>query len=85
MRKQLSSAFESKRLVVVNVPGHCMTGVAYDHGSDQLKIWNPQGYTGKYKELGVQMEHGFFSVPISEVKEKVSSLTIETSENSASD
>jgi hypothetical protein len=83
LRKRLTNAFEKKQLVVVNVPGHCMTGVAYDHSTDHLKIWNPQGYTGKYKMLDAQMQHGFFSVPISEVKAKVSSITFETEEKSA--
>lgn len=57
-----------------------VTGVEYDHGTDQLKIWNPQGYTGKYKMLDAEMQHGFFSVPISDVKAKVSSITFETEE-----
>lgn len=85
LRKQLSEAFENKRLVIVDVPGHFLTGVAYDHNSDQLKIWNPWGTTGTYKMLGAEMQHGYFSVPISEVKEKVRSITFETTENSDSD
>ena len=77
LRRRLSDAFEKKRLVVVSVPGHAMAGVAYDRNSDQLEIWNPWGSSKTYKALGAEMQHGFFTVPISEVLEKCQQITIE--------
>jgi hypothetical protein len=84
LRQWLSDAFERKRVVIVSVPGHAMAGVAYDRKSDQLEIWNPWGSSKTYKPLGAEMQNGFFAVPISEVREKCRSITIELSENADS-
>jgi hypothetical protein len=77
LRPRLTNAFAKNRLVFVGVPGHVMAGYGYDPQSDQLQIWNPWGSNGNYKEFGVKMTNGVFSVPMSDVFDKCTGIAFE--------
>jgi hypothetical protein len=53
----------------------------YDRKSDQLKIWNPWGSDGAYKELDVTMKDGFFTMPVSVFVEKCNNVMFEIAAN----
>ena len=64
-------------MVVVGVPHHAMTAIAYVSKSDRIEIWNPWGSTSQFKTLDVKMQHGFFAIPISEFVEKCNNIMFE--------
>jgi len=77
LRNQLTAAINERRVVVVGVPHHAMTAIAYDSKSDRIEIWNPWGSTSQFKTLDVKMQHGFFAIPISEFVEKCNNIMFE--------
>jgi hypothetical protein len=77
VRGKLSRAFAEHRLVMVGVPGHVMTAIAYDKNSDQIQIWNPWGTNSVYKVLGAKMTHGMMWIPISQFTEKCQHVSFE--------
>ena len=81
IRKQFVSAFDDHRMVMCGGPGHALAVIDYDRKSDQVKIWNPWGSDGAYKELDVTMKDGFFIMPVSAFVEKCNNVMFEIAAN----
>lgn len=68
LRNQLIDALSHHRIVNTGTKGHCLTILKYDPGSDFVTIWNPWGTTGLYKTVNQQMDHGVFTMSLSDLQ-----------------
>jgi hypothetical protein len=99
IRQHLPPALKDRKLVAMSmgkdpppnhkkIPhfgyGHAYAILDYDHGSDEVTVWNPWGndYTPKGPagiENGFVTKHGVFRVPLTTLYEQFSSFHLETS------
>ncbi|CAN0409688.1 unnamed protein product, partial [Phaeothamnion confervicola] len=70
VRNRLERSFREKTIVIVGAPGHALCGLSYDRSADTIKVWNPWGTTGTFKEWGVEMDHGFFTMSVEDLISK---------------
>lgn len=58
--------------------GHVVAVLSYDASQDQVNLWNPWGTSIMYKDVGIKMKNGIFSMPVSDWLNRFSSMTVET-------
>ncbi|MFA7338804.1 MAG: C2 family cysteine protease [Candidatus Obscuribacterales bacterium] len=68
LRQELTDALSNHRIVNTGTSGHCLTILGYNPTTDIVTVWNPWGTTGNYSTVNQQMNHGVFSMPLTDLQ-----------------
>ncbi|MBP6745617.1 hypothetical protein KA344_10320 [bacterium] len=68
LRQELTAALSNHRIVNTGTSGHCLTILEYNPSTDIVTVWNPWGTTGNYSTVNQQMNHGVFSMPLTDLQ-----------------
>jgi hypothetical protein len=68
LRQELMEALSNHRIVNTGTSGHCLTILQYNPSTDIVTVWNPWGTSGTYSTVHQQMNHGVFSMPLTDLQ-----------------
>ncbi len=68
LRQELMQALSNHRIVNTGTSGHCLTILQYNPSTDIVTVWNPWGTSGNYSTVHQQMNHGVFSMPLTDLQ-----------------
>ncbi len=78
LRQELIEALSNHRIVNTGTSGHCLTILEYNPSTDIVTVWNPWGTSGIYSTVNQQMNHGVFSMPLTDLQNYFVSILPET-------